>query len=254
MELQAVGTNQAMAPPRRVMDQRFFAVLLTWMWLGVIGGFGFDVSTHISAGKFDYPLIVHLHALVFVGWMVLFTCQLLLVKAGRIATHKRLGMTMVGYVALMVVIGLVTTYQVDRFRLMHPGTGDPAFFIIAVTDILAFGLLAGVGLSKRKDPAVHKRLMLLAAIYLTAAGCARAAPLVFVPLVGNAYLQTFLISYFFNDLAMVAIGVYDWVTRRRLYPAYVAAMVFIGCIELLSTWMYVSSPLVHATVLHFLSS
>jgi hypothetical protein len=236
------------------MDQRLFAFILAWLWLGVIGGFGFDVSGRIGAGKFSFPLIVHLHALVFVGWMVLFTCQLLLIRHDKLATHKRLGLTMVGYVGLMVVIGLVTTYQVDRLRLMHPGTGDPTFFIVAATDILAFGLLAGVGLSKRRDPAVHKRLMLLAAIYITDAGFARLAPLVVVPLVGNTFLQTLLISYFFNDLAMIAIGVYDWVTRRRLYPAYVAAMVFIGCIEMLSTWMYVASPAIHATVLRFLAN
>src|ERR1700754_1234130 len=103
MELQPIGPNRISSPSRRSMDQRFFAVIVAWMWLGIVGGFGFDVTSRINAGKFGFPLIVHLHALVFVGWMVLFTCQLLLIRAGKIATHKRLGMTMVGYVALMVV-------------------------------------------------------------------------------------------------------------------------------------------------------
>jgi hypothetical protein len=237
----------------RERQQAFFAMIVTWLWFGVVAGFGLDSFLHFSQGKVAYRPIVHLHALIFVSWMVLFTYQLLLVREGRLGIHKRLGTAMVGLVALMVAVGLLTTYQVDTFRASHPGTGDPTFFIVATTDILAFAVLACVGLSMRKHPDVHKRLMLLASIYITDAGFARLAPFVIVPLVHDPFLQTFLISYFFSDLAMIAMVIYDGVTGLRFHPAYVASIIFIGVVELLSTWMYASSPGIHVAVLQFLT-
>jgi hypothetical protein len=238
---------------RRRADRRLFAIILAWLWLGVVAGFGFDISQSLRHTGLHYLPIVHFHAVIFVGWMLLFTYQFFLIGEGKAATHKRLGYALAGYVVLMVVVGVWTTYEVDAFRASHAGTGDPTFFIIATSTMVVFAVLSGAGLFMRKHRDAHKRLMLLATIYVTDAGFARLSPLVFVPIIHTPYLRILLISYFFTDLAMIAIGVYDWIVRRRFYRSYLIAMAFIGFAELFSTWMYVGSPSIHASVLRFLT-
>jgi hypothetical protein len=41
--------------------------------VGVLLGFGSDGFNHLRKDGLDYPLIVHFHAVLFVGWLVLFT-------------------------------------------------------------------------------------------------------------------------------------------------------------------------------------
>lgn len=253
MAFEGMLTDRTMSANQRAMDQRLFAVILVWIWLGVVVGFGFDISQDLHKGPLHFLPIVHVHAMVFVGWMVLFTCQLMLIRSGKTATHKRLGVAMAWLVAVMIVLGISTTYEVDRFRASHPGSGDPTFFIVATAAMVIYATLAVAGLSMRKHPDVHKRLMLMSTICLTEAGFARIVPVVIVPLVSGPFLRTFLISYLCTNAAMLAIGLHDWLTRQRLFPAYVFAMVFVGCIEVLATWMYVDSPAIHAAVLAFLT-
>jgi hypothetical protein len=49
------------------------------VWVGVLSGFGTDSFKHLREYGLDYPLIVHLHAVAFVGWLVLFTVQVALI-------------------------------------------------------------------------------------------------------------------------------------------------------------------------------
>src|ERR1700744_799077 len=86
-------------------DRRFFLVMTLLMWLGIVTGFDSDVAHHISAHEPAYPLIVHFHAAAFVGWMVLFTAQMGLIRAGRQDLHRQVVMAAVGLAAVMVVLG-----------------------------------------------------------------------------------------------------------------------------------------------------
>ena len=198
-----------------------------FVWVAVLSGFGTDTFNHLSKYGLDYPLIVHFHAVAFVGWLTLFTVQVALIRNARPDIHRRLGLSGVGLAAIMVVLGPATALVVDAGRFSATGQ-TPEFLAVQLTDILAFAALTGAGLLLRKRSAAHKRLMLLGLIYISDAGFAR--------LLNGALAAPFALGewgglYLGSDLLLFGFGVYDLTTRRRLHPAYVAGAVWMIALQ-----------------------
>src|SRR5689334_3305959 len=97
----------------RESDHVFFSTMAVLCALTIAGGFLSTYGAKIAAAT-PIPPIIHLHAAVFTAWIALFVTQALLVKQGRVATHKRLGTASVVLAALLVVIGLTTAVSVTR--------------------------------------------------------------------------------------------------------------------------------------------
>jgi hypothetical protein len=133
-------------------------------------GFVPDVIHKFRKQGFNYPLAVHIHAAVYVSWLVFLTVQTVLIGTGRVVVlHRRLGMFGAGLAALVVLMGLVATYVVEN-RMLGTLRADPAFISALLVDVLNFATLATAGLMLRGDAAAHKRLMLLATMSLLQAG------------------------------------------------------------------------------------
>ena len=129
-------------PPRVGADRNAFLLFTTLVWVGVLSGFGTDSFNHVSKYGLDYPLIVHFHAVAFVGWLVLFTVQVALIRTARADIHRRLGIAGAVLAAMMVVLGPATALVVDAARFTATGV-TPEFLAVQFTDILAFaGLTA----------------------------------------------------------------------------------------------------------------
>jgi hypothetical protein len=217
------ATTIDLFPARPEADRNAFLFLVAGVWVAVLSGFGTDSFHHIVRQGLDYPLIVHFHAVAFVGWLVLFTTQVTLIRIGRRDIHRRLGVAGAGLLAVMVVLGPATALTVDALAYVTKGE-TPEFLAVQFTDILAFAGLTAAGLAFRSTAAAHKRLMLLGLIYISDAGFARflngfvAAPL------GNGFWAGPVGLYFGSDLLIIGLGAYDLISRRRLHPAYLAGV------------------------------
>lgn len=221
--------------PQHPADRNFFLTLVALMWLGIISGFGLDVVDHFRRSTHAYPLIVHVHALLFVGWLVLLTVQLLLVRGRRLDIHRRLGMLAAWMIPVMVVAGLATAWTVQR---QFAPLGDPQFISINLTDMLGFSTLAAAGLMLRRDPSAHKRLILLSTLYLSTAGFARLW-LLTIGGVGTNHFWGFFVAYNIGgDVLIAGLGAHDLVTRGRLHPAYITGALWILANELVAAWLY----------------
>jgi len=122
----------------------------------------------------------------------------------------------------------------------HWGTpeSDPPFLAIQLTDIIAFaGLVAAAFVSRNQAPA-HKRLILLATLYISDAGFARLFGGGVHGLLGNGFWPFLAVAYLANDLLVAGMGAYDLVTRRRLYPAYVGAIAWIAFWQCTASFLY----------------
>jgi len=217
-------------PARAGADRNAFLLLTVLVWAGVLSGFGTDSFEHVRKHGLDYPLIVHCHAVAFVGWLVLFTVQVALIRNGRPDLHRRLGMAGAGLAAVMVVLGPATALHVDAARFAATGR-TPEFLAVQLIDIVAFAGLTGAGLLLRGNAAAHKRLMLLGLIYISDAGFARLLNgFVAVPF-GETRWGEFTALYFCSDLLMLGLGAYDLVTRGRLHPAYVAGVAWMVALQ-----------------------
>jgi hypothetical protein len=55
---------------------------------------------------------------------------------------------------------------------------------------------------------------------------------------GEGYLAFYVSTYIGTFLLVIAVGLYDLATRRRLHPAYVAAALWIFANEALADWLF----------------
>src|SRR6185437_1643940 len=88
-------------------DRNFFLLLLLFAWAATVSGFGYDMVQRSAQGTLNFPPIVHIHAVAFVGWLVLITVQILLVRTKNLALHKKLGLVSFGLIPVMVILGVL---------------------------------------------------------------------------------------------------------------------------------------------------
>ena len=223
-------------------DRNVIAGLIVYVWLGILAGFGSDIADHVANHRPAFPLIVHIHAVAFLGWLVLFTVQAGLIRTGRAALHRRLGFAMLALAAFMLFIGPATALQVDRLQA-HAPDADPNFVFIQMGDMLAFAMLTGAGVALRARPAAHKRLMLLSLLYISDAGFGRALGAMLTFPTPFTFWFDFAGDYLLSDLGTFALGIHDLLTRRRLHPAYVAGILFVLAMQFAATWGHVTPAL-----------
>ena len=127
-------------------------------------------------------LLAEAHGIVFFMWLLLYLAQSLLIANRRVALHRRLGLTSVVLLALIIPLGFTTTTAMvrrgfdlsgDQHVNAHPVEGvssdAPTASVFNFATLLTFAVLAVAAICYRGRPEVHKRLMLFANISLMAA-------------------------------------------------------------------------------------
>jgi hypothetical protein len=235
----------AYSPAGGKSDSKAVLTFIGIVWIGVLSGFGFERGL-------DYPPIVHVHAVTFVSWLVLFTVQAALIRNDRADLHRRLGMALAVLAAWMLIVGPATAIVVDATRFAKDGR-TPEFLAVQFTDLLAFGGLTAAGLLARRNRDAHKRLMLLGLFYLSGAGFARFLNAIAAMPLGDSRLGEFVALYAGPDLLVLALGGYDLVTRGRLSRAYIGGVAYTIAFQLLGSsllhsegWRQISLRLIGA--------
>ena len=100
------------------------------------------------------------------AWVGLFVTQVWLVSSHRVWLHRRLGLTGIGLGILIVLTGAGTALRAAKYgsRSTPPDIPPLAFLAVPMFDLVMFVLLFGAAIYYRRQPAMHKRLMLLTAI------------------------------------------------------------------------------------------
>jgi hypothetical protein len=112
------------------------------------------------------PALVHIHALMFSAWILLFLVQATLIAADRPRAHRRLGVAAAVLAPFMVIVGVMTAIRGGRDG-WNPGGPYPdslAFMIVGLVDLVIFAGFVTTGFYFRRRAALHKRLMLLATV------------------------------------------------------------------------------------------
>ncbi|MEJ1968176.1 MAG: hypothetical protein WDN03_05975 [Rhizomicrobium sp.] len=243
MEAAVARRGRPAAPfaPYHKWDRDFFLVLVLAIWIGIVMGFGGDIVRHVRSDDPAYPWIVHVHAVAFVGWLVLLTTQVLFIRTKRPQLHYRLGAAMMWLALLMVIVGPATAIAMQRLEFGTKNS-DPAFLAIQLTDIIAFAGLVTAAYRTRNISSAHKRLMLLSTLYISDAGFARWL----APTIGGALGQGFwpflASAYLPSDLLILSLGAYDLATRKRLYPAYLWGVAWVAALQLTAGYLYAVAP------------
>lgn len=202
--------RRSSAPASRhwVTHRAFFTGLSLVMVLAVFVGFSRSYYLKDLYGAPALPTLFHVHGFLFTSWMVFLVVQTGLVATQRTALHRRLGVGGGILAFAMTVTAMAMTMDLARRSAAAPTPDGLAFTIIPFFTIIVFPVLVGGALFYRRQPDIHKRLMLLATLELVTAGVAR------IPGAGSMPL-----FFLLTDLGLVAILVYDLITRRAPHPA-----------------------------------
>jgi hypothetical protein len=219
-------------------DRNFFLLMVVLLWLGILMGFVPDIIGRVRAHHL-FPAVVYFHGVVFVGWLGLLTAQVLLIRSRRVDLHRELGMAGVALYGAMVVLGVVTSVAVD-YELFATPRSDPSFLSIQLADMLAFSVLGGLAIALRKSPDAHKRLIILATIFIANAGFSRWLAPGLEKHLGDGYFGTWTQFYLADFLLVALIGAYDLFSRRRVYAAYVLGAAWGLGVEIVGVWLYMS--------------
>ncbi len=231
-------------------DRNFFLSMMIITWAAILSGFGYDMVQRSAQGKLHFPLIVHIHAAAFIGWLVLFTVQIILIRSKNLSLHKKLGIAAAGLIPIMVILGVAVAIITQRLEYGTPSS-DLHFMGVMLGNMLLFGILAGAGFYMRKNYVAHKRLMLVATLALTDAGFGRWFSYKIAPFFGDFYWNYKTLSEGFGRffvfetlptlILILAVGVYDLVTRKKLNKAYVWATTFYLAVNIAAGYLYFNS-------------
>jgi len=151
-----------------------FSLAATIVW-----GFWPSYFGSLLQGGVRRPWIIHLHAAVFIGWVILVVTQALLVTAGALQVHRRVGRAGIVYGVLVLCMGSVISVAAPVMHVRaHTMSAERASLVVLynLTDILVFAAFFAAAMALVHRPQWHKRLILSATVALSSAAVGRVLP------------------------------------------------------------------------------
>jgi hypothetical protein len=194
-------------------DRQFYTGMALVAAVVVFAGFAPSYFLRARYTATELPLYLRVHGFLFTTWIALFIAQTSLVATRRTDLHRKLGWATAAVATVMVVVG--TTAGIVSMQGHFPDQGDAAlsFLTTPLFSMVMFATLVGAAITFRRDPQMHKRLMLLATISILDAAVAR-LPFAFLRSSSWNYLPT-------TDVFLAAAILYDVVSRRSVHRAYI---------------------------------
>ncbi len=188
----------------------FFVAFISTIIFLVLAGFGRTFVVPLLRGTFSAPWFVYVHGALFFAWITLLLAQALLAVRRKMVWHRRLGWVGATLIPAMVVSGIAVAVWATR-RDVAAGQEHEAlaFFFGQCMDMLLFGSLAFAAVLMRTNPAMHKRLVLLATLAILGAAVGR------IPGVG-------LVANWVTVGLFVCLAIFDMRNTGRFHRATVA--------------------------------
>jgi hypothetical protein len=241
-------TMGALSRPREA--RWFYVGMAATCVLIAFGGFVPTYWAKLAQGSFGGGPLLHWHGTLFFSWTVFFLVQTLFVATGRVVNHRNwglLGISLATAMAISVVIAAIRSIKVAEAI----GMGDEArrFAIVSLSGMVLFVVFCTLAIVNVRKADSHKRYMLVAMVPLMQAAIARIFMTLFAPAdaVGPPPVFVALPPGLLMDGLIVSGMVYDWRTRGKPHPIYVAGLavniaVQVLCIPLSGTagWMSIA--------------
>jgi len=195
-------------------ERRFFTGMAIMLLLAAFAGFAPSYYLKSQFGGGSLSPLVHVHGALFTAWILLLVVQSSLIAGGRVDLHRRLGVAGGLVAVLMVVTGAFVIW--GRATTTTPAIPHDfilRFLALAVVALAVFPTLIGFALYFRRNAAAHKRLIMLATTVMVGAAIHRLLIHVIGPTVSPP------VFFGVTDLFIVALGVFDYISRGRLHRA-----------------------------------
>ena len=218
-------------------DRMIHVVWLGLFWVGIVVGFGLDMKPFLAH---SVPKIVYVHAAVYVGWLVLLTAQVLLVMKDKVGLHRRLGKLAAYYAVVVVLLGPPTALAMIAAA---PNVLPPQFFSVNLVDVAGFAVMFAWAIAMRRNPAVHKRLILAAMVAFADPGFSRlsdnlARILHWQPPPAPVVWTFFWFTFYGNVMLVVLMLAWDWWRYRRVVWQFAVGAGAVLASDVWASYMY----------------
>jgi hypothetical protein len=216
--------------PRRGQLRWFYPSLALAISATVYWGFFYTYFAPVAAGQ--YPAVspaIHVHGWSFFLWFLLFPLQAMLMATGRRRLHFILGGVSVALAVIMTFTGLlVASVRIDQ-GLTAPAPDEFTTFwknfgLLITYSLVLFVAFYAAAIAKRRQPELHKRLMIVASASATPAAVFR----IIVGLGGFQWLATptwvMPAAFFLPNLFIVAGMIFDRIAFGRIHRVYPAGL------------------------------
>ncbi|MBO9670767.1 MAG: hypothetical protein J7485_09650 [Sphingobium sp.] len=203
-------------------ERAFFFIMAIAMAIVIVAGFAFNLAAGRSS--FAVPLVYHVHAFIFFGWVVLYLLQNGLVATGSVALHRRLGWLALIWLPAMLVLGVMMPLQSARTTGGPPFLALNEFLFGTITGVVTFVITALLGIALRGRTDWHRRIMCGAMASITGPGFGRLMPMpLLIP--WGWWISSVIVPMVFVIVGMVA----DRRRSGKVHPAWLAgAVIFVG--------------------------
>lgn len=209
----------------------FYLIITILLLLVVLLGFGprfflrpfFEQPSHMQMESL--PLKFILHGSLMTLWYMLLVVQSALVNVRKVQLHMRLGWLMAG-LAVMVVLSAWPVMMGFAPRMLSLGFIDlekPATLVPQawmwyndLMALLAFTLMVGLAIWKRKKVALHRSMVLFASMMFMAPAIARMLEWMTS---GLSFISFIIASLTIMFAFPIAVLVHDWI-RYKKFPHY----------------------------------
>jgi hypothetical protein len=193
-------------------DERFFLKAAVAMALVIVAGFSLQLM--MGRSTFASPPIVHAHAIVFMGWVVIYVLQNVFVATNRMSLHRPLGWIAAVWMLPMLILGCWVTVAMAR-RGQVPFFFQPLHFLVFdPVSLFTFAGLTTSAILMRRRTEWHRRLHFCGMSMLLGPGFGRLIPMPLLP--PWAWEGTFALSMIFP-----AVGILSDVRRYgSAHPAW----------------------------------
>jgi len=224
IETQSRLVTEVFAPRPRVgqnVRRTFYVALAVFLFAMIVVGFWPSYYGPLVRGAAKVPIILHVHGVIFIGWMLLLIAQTGFAARGDLRTHRALGTVGIGYGAVVWLMGLLVSFVAPVINVRSGRWTVPeaaAFFPIPFGDMVLFGGYFLAAVLTRARPELHKRYMVMATIAVAFAAAFRLQALgVAIPLA---------VVIWYVPLAFCAI--YDYRSKGRVHPIYLTGAVIMA--------------------------
>jgi hypothetical protein len=198
-------------------------------------GFSFTIWPDVLARA--RPAVLYLHAATAPSWLALLVAQVVLVRRGKVALHRKIGVYGLWLGAVVSVTALATALilRYQSVVVNHPGDRTVerlAFLAVPLNGFICFSVALALAAWWRTRPAFHRRTMMLAAVSMMGAGIAR------IPVLGD-------LPYFgdiFPTLILLVLAGQDWRMSGRVHPVYLWGLPLFVAMEALTNYLYQGHP------------
>jgi hypothetical protein len=237
----------AAVPLRRVdpwdprEDRKIYLAWVGLMWAGLIAGFGLDIPYQFLREVPRPTWVTYVHGAVFTGWMFILTIQVVLIQSKRFALHQKIGKLALWWAALMMILGPAAFLTKDAQLLAHPLADQSflPFMAVNISDIGGFGLFTAAGYVLRRDPASHKRMMMLAMVSVADPGFSRITGTLMVPF-PDTFWPYMIATFYGNFLLLGLMAGWDLWRRGTLNRSFAIGAVVLVAGEVGATALYFS--------------